>query len=215
MEFDLTALGESTRYRLLTGLVVPRPIAWITTLNENGTVNLAPYSFFNVLGNAPPLVAFGPSPKNGGGPKDTRRNIETEREFVVNLADRRIAEMVQKSAAALPYGTSEVEALGLTLTPSKKVRTPRLVESPVQLECRYWGTVLVEANEVVFGVVEYIHAPDDWFEADGLSLRPGSVQTIGRMQGPGRYCTTTDQFDLGRMPSADALLRETGEPSPR
>lgn len=211
MKFALDDLDSAVRYRLLTGLVVPRPVAWITTLNEDGSVNLAPYSFFNVLGNDPPIVAFGASEKTPGVRKDTATNILREKEFVVHLATPEQARLVQNSAAKFPYGASEVEALGLETLPSETIAVPRLAVATIALECTFETTVRIGESEVLFGRIRHLHASDDYFEADGLSLRPGSVRTIGRLQGPGWYCVTSDQFNLGRMPSPDALLPLAGE----
>jgi flavin reductase (DIM6/NTAB) family NADH-FMN oxidoreductase RutF len=204
MQFDMEHLEEDARYRLLTALVIPRPIAWITTRNDDGSVNLAPYSFFNVLGNTPPIVAFGPSEKSDGVRKDTARNILERGDFVVHIADRELAEQVQKSAARLPYGVSEVEALGLNLMPSTTVATPRLKEAKVALECTFEKTVVLGDNEIFFGRVVTLHAPPSWFDGEGR-LVPGSPQAIGRLQGPGWYCTTSEQFNLGPMPSAKSF----------
>ncbi len=206
MKFALDDLDSSVRYRLLTGLVVPRPVAWIATLNESGSVNLAPYSFFNVLGNDPPIVAFGASEKAPGVRKDTATNILRTREFVVHLATPEQARLVQNSAAKFPYGASEVEALGLRTVASETVQVPRLEVARIALECTYETTVTIGESEVHFGRVRHLYAADDYFEADGRSLRPGSVRTIGRLQGPGWYCTTSEQFNLGPMPRPDALL---------
>src|SRR5690606_16045685 len=113
MELDLTALSPSVRYKVLTALVIPRPIAWVTSLDEAGRVNAAPFSFFNVLGNKPPLIAFAPGDRPDGAPKDTARNIKVSGEFVVNLVDRQCAELMHRTAAPFLPEVSEVEALGL------------------------------------------------------------------------------------------------------
>lgn len=205
MDLALSELSPNVRYKLLTALVIPRPIAWITSLGERGQVNAAPYSFFNVLGNEPPIVAFGPGNKSPGQPKDTAVNVEREREFVVNLVDRSGAEAMHKSASALPAEMSEVELLGLELLPSQKVRTPRLAVSRVQLECRYETKVEIGKNRVLFGVVEVIHVPDGWIDPKNFHIEPGIFEAVGRLQGPGHYCTTATQFALGHYPTLEEL----------
>jgi flavin reductase (DIM6/NTAB) family NADH-FMN oxidoreductase RutF len=200
MEFDLTALDGAARYKLLTSLVIPRPIGWITSLNDDGSVNLAPYSFFNVLGNDPPIVAFGPSRRGDGSRKDTQRNVETQKEFVVNLVTPEAAEVMHASAAAYAAGESEVTALGLETVPAVRIRTPRLLVSPVHLECRYLETSRVLNNDVVFGQILGISAPSDLIDPVSYHIRPDVLEAVGRLQGPGRYATTRDQFDLGKFP---------------
>lgn len=203
MHFDLREVSQPHRYKLLTALVVPRPIGWISSLDENGRVNLAPYSFFNVLGNSPPIVAFGPSTRPDGNPKDTPRNVEATGSFVVNIVTPDAAPSMHASSAAFPPDESEVEALGLALLPSLHIPAPRLAISPVHLECQYVQTVNIGKNRVVFGEILCIHAPDGWIDPTTFRLLGDQLVAVGRLEGPGHYATTRDRINLGPMPSPE------------
>src|SRR3954447_6837487 len=141
MEFDLKELRPSDRYKLLAGVVVPRPIALVTTLDPEGRANAASFSFFNVMGSDPPLVALGIGDRASGGPKDTARNIALTKHFVVNLVDESLAEGMNVCAVDFPVGVDELRAAGLTCAPSVLVPPPRVAESPVHLECREVATL--------------------------------------------------------------------------
>src|SRR5262249_52867044 len=130
MTIDVSRAGVVEVYQALVGVVVPRPIAWVTTVNEEGRVNLAPFSFFNAFGANPPVVVFSPTLRRDGTKKDTLRNVEATGEFVVNSAVEPLAGQVNLSSAELPPGQSEIELTGWTLVPSKKVKTPRVAKSP-------------------------------------------------------------------------------------
>src|SRR5215203_5294052 len=138
MELDLAGEHADRAYSILASLVTPRPIAWVTTLGPNNIVNAAPFSFFNVLGDEPPIVGFCPGNREDGIPKDTARNIRSNHEFVVNLVDESVAEAMNRTAASLPYGQSEVSDAGLTTKTSSVVKPPRIAESPASLECQEW-----------------------------------------------------------------------------
>jgi len=133
---DFNAVSPDIRYKLLTAMVIPRPVAWVTTLNPDGSANAAPYSFFNVFGQDPALVVLGLQHKADGSAKDTTANIRRSGEFVINIADESLTEAMVATAAPYPSGMSEPAVLDLALEPSAKVAPPRLAESPVALECR-------------------------------------------------------------------------------
>ena len=124
MELDLEGKYAERAYTLLASLVTPRPIAWVTTLGPDGVVNLAPFSFFNLLGANPPILGFCPGDRDDGTSKDTARNIRQMHEFVVNLVDEATAEAMNRTAASLPYGVSELASASLTTSPSSVVRPP-------------------------------------------------------------------------------------------
>lgn len=113
-------------YEILASLITPRPIAWVTTLGPEGVVNAAPFSFFNVLGANPPIVGFCPGNHADGTAKDTARNIRSSHEFVVNFVDEKTAEAMNRTAATLPYGVSEIQSAGLTTASSSVVKPPRI-----------------------------------------------------------------------------------------
>jgi flavin reductase (DIM6/NTAB) family NADH-FMN oxidoreductase RutF len=151
----------------LKALVVPRPIGWISTVSPAGVVNLAPFSFFNLMSDDPPMVCVGPGGKKRDRPiKDTRANIEATGEFVVNLATWELREAMNATSAELPADTDELAAAGLTAVAARAVRPPWVGESPVQLECRHWRTVELpssepdEPNAAVFGEVIGVHVAD-------------------------------------------------------
>lgn len=201
MDIDLSQLEQGHRYKLLTALVVPRPIAWVTSLNADGSINAAPFSFFNVMGNRPPLVALGPGDRPDGSIKDTPRNIAERGHFVVNLVDKELAELMHKTAAPFEAGRSETEALGIETEPSTTIETPRIKACKVHLECKHWGTVMVEQNRVVFGIIEHMHVRDGLVDSETYRIEPGAFEGIGRLQGPGWYSTSADRFDLGKFPA--------------
>ena len=130
MKFDLAGKDNDDAYKLLAGLVTPRPIALVTTVDEHGRVNAAPFSFFNVFGDDPPVIAFAPGDRAPEVPKDTARNIRKNHEFVVNLVDEAIAGQMVRCAASVDYGESELERVGLTTAPSDSVAPPRIAEAP-------------------------------------------------------------------------------------
>jgi flavin reductase (DIM6/NTAB) family NADH-FMN oxidoreductase RutF len=129
-------LDPHDRYKLLCGVVVPRPIALVTTLDDNGVVNAAPFSFFNVFSEDPPLVVLGLQHRPDLSPKDTTRNIHCDRQFVVHLVDEALAAAMNDCAVDFPCGDSEVEATGLPTLPSVDIAVPRLAAAPFALECR-------------------------------------------------------------------------------
>jgi flavin reductase (DIM6/NTAB) family NADH-FMN oxidoreductase RutF len=198
MEFDLEGRHADRAYAILASLVTPRPIALVTTLGPDGVVNAAPFSFFNVFGDDPPIVAFAPGDRKDGTPKDTPRNIRLAHEFVVNLVDEPIAEAMNQCASSLPYGVSELKRAGLTAAPSSVVKPPRIAESPASLECVEWGTLQIGGNRMIIGVVKRIHLRDELFDAEKLRVRSEKLMIIGRMASPYWYCRTRDRFEMIR-----------------
>ena len=168
--------GGVNAYRLLTALVVPRAIAWVSTVSADGRGNLAPHSFFTVASGRPPVVLF-----SSLGRKDTVRNIEATGEFVVNFASEELLEMVNASSAPFEHGDDEARQLGITTEPSVTVAPPRVAESPASIECRLERIIEVGNAFVVFGAVTAITVLEDVLE-DGHPaierLRP--VSRLGR-----------------------------------
>ena len=200
MVLDTAAADLLTIYHTLVGVVTPRPIAWVTSQDELGRVNLAPFSYFNVFGSNPPVVIFSPTTRRDGGQKDTLKNVLAVGEFVVNAAVAPLAEQVNRSSTELPYGESEVDLVGLSLLPSLKVKVPRLKESPVNMECRLRQMLPIGegplAANLVIGEVLAVHVADELLGANGR-VDPQKLQTIGRLGGEW-YCRTTDLFALPR-----------------
>jgi flavin reductase (DIM6/NTAB) family NADH-FMN oxidoreductase RutF len=198
MELDLENELADRAYPILASLVTPRPIAFVTTLSADGRLNAAPFSFFNLLGADPPILALAPGDRPDGTPKDTALNIRLTHEFVVNLVDESIAEAMNKCAASLPFGENELVHAGLHATASSLVKPPRIAESPVSLECFEWGTLQIGANRVVIGMVKRVHVRDDLFDPQTKRIRSEQLHLIGRMASPNWYCRTVDRFEMIR-----------------
>jgi flavin reductase (DIM6/NTAB) family NADH-FMN oxidoreductase RutF len=198
MELDFEKEHASRAYAILVSLVVPRPIAWVTTLDANGVVNAAPFSFFNVLGANPPIVGFSPGDRPNGAPKDTALNVRFGHEFVVNLVDESVAEAMNLTAATLPHGQSEIAHAGLTTAPSSVVKPPRIAEAPTSLECTEWGTLQIGGNRLVIGLVKRVHLREELFDPATQRIRSENFHAVGRMASPHWYCHTRDRFEMVR-----------------
>jgi flavin reductase (DIM6/NTAB) family NADH-FMN oxidoreductase RutF len=200
MLIDVSTANVVEIYHLLVGIVTPRPIAWVTTMNSEGLVNLAPFSFFNAFGANPAIVVFSPTLRRDGSQKDTLRNVEATGEFVINSAVESVADAVNLSSSELPPDESEVDLTGLSLLPSAKVRPPRIAESPTQLECKVLQIVSFEekpiAPNLVIGEVLAIHVREEILDATGR-VDPRKLKTIARLGGDW-YCRTSDLFAMKR-----------------
>lgn len=199
MQFDMTQLAARDRYKLLVSTVVPRPIALVTSRDEAGRVNAAPFSFFNVVGSDPPLVVLGVGNRSQDEPKDTARNIRLTGEFGVNLVDENIAHAMNICAVDFPPGVSELEAANLHTEPSAQVQVPRISESPVGLECRAVQTIEIGRNRVILGEVLQLYIRDDLIDTQKLHVRTEQLHAIGRMHGAGGYTDTRGLFQMPRL----------------
>ena len=200
MQIDVATISPRDTYELLVRIVTPRPIAWVSTVDSQNRVNLAPFSFFNVFGSNPPVVVFSPSPKRDGSLKDTLINIQQTREFVVNVAVADLAEEMNGTAKELPHGQSEADMVGLEMISSHKVKPPRIRRSPINLECQLKQVIPIgngpgSAN-LVIGEIVMIHIDESVVNHEG-KIDPKKLRTIGRLGGDG-YCHTGDQFELKR-----------------
>lgn len=198
MELDLTGELKDDAYMILAGLVTPRPIALTTTVDGDGRVNAAPFSFFNLLGASPPIVGICPGDRAPGVPKDTAINVRLTQEFVVNLVDEDLAEKMNLCASSLPHGESEIDHAGLTTVPSSVVKPPRVAESPAALECRNVGIFEIGENRLIVGEVLRVHVRDGVFQEDKWLVKPEAYHPVGRMQSPHWYCRTRDLFEMKR-----------------
>ena len=201
MFFDFSQLSARDGYKLLASSVVPRPIALITSVGEQGVVNAAPYSFFNAIGSDPALVVVGIS--DGDAVKDTGRNIRARGEFVVNLVARPMAEAMNLCAIDFPPDQSEVEAARLETAPSRLVAVPRLLASPVSLECREHTTLQIGRNRLVIGQVLALWIRDEFVDAEKLHVDSAALDLIGRMGGAGGYTETGQTFEMARLGYAE------------
>jgi flavin reductase (DIM6/NTAB) family NADH-FMN oxidoreductase RutF len=198
MHYDLTQTSPENCYKLMIGLVVPRPIAWITTCNSDGSINAAPFSFFNAIGTDPPLVVVGIG-NHPDRPKDTASNILRSKELVVNLVPHALAQAMSDSAADYPANVSEIDALGLETLPSLHVAPPRIVGCPASLECKLERVVEVGGNRVIFALVLGVHVQDDvMLDREKYRVDSPKMDLIGRMGGLGGYATTRDTFQVER-----------------
>src|SRR6185295_835895 len=146
LSYDPAAMAQRDRYKLLISLVIPRPIALVTTLGPTGVVNAAPFSFFNLFSESPPLCVLGLQSKPDKSLKDTSAHIRDRGAFVVNLVDEALGERMNICAIDFPPEISEIDAANLTLLPSEKVAIPRIAEAPAALECRHYTTLEVSAE---------------------------------------------------------------------
>lgn len=204
MEISPDTVPWKSLYKLMTGTIVPRPIGWISTVNESGQPNLAPFSFFNAVCPNPPHVMFASNIRGtDGAEKDTLKNLRATAEFVVNIVTVELAEAMNITSTEFPPGVNEIDAAGLTSVPSAIVRPPRVAESPVHYECRVTQIIDLGQNpgsaSVVIGRVVYLHIQDSLIYA-GDKIRLEQLNAIGRLAG-NFYCRTTALFEMKRPPT--------------
>lgn len=176
-------LGPEETYKLMTGVVVPRPIAWVTSVSADGAANLAPFSCFTFVSNKPPMVGINVGRK-AGELKDTGRNVHERGEFVVHVADETMIEPVHLSAVEHPPEVSEIEVLGLATVPSERVAVPRLRDAPIALECVLHRAIAFGATGAQFVVGEIVafHVRDGLL--DGTKIDTAELRPIARLAGP-------------------------------
>jgi flavin reductase (DIM6/NTAB) family NADH-FMN oxidoreductase RutF len=203
MDLELAALPAQERYKLLIGLVIPRPIAWISTWSENGVANCAPFSFFNVISEEPPLCIISFNWRLDGGLKHTLKNIRRTGEFVVNLADEGTANALHATGAEIPESESEFVRAGLTPVRAKTVQHPRIGEAAACLECRVERRIQFgPEREMVVGEILLVHARDGVIDPLTKRISEELYRPIGRLYAT-RYCTTRQRFDLpGKLPNS-------------
>ncbi|HVU36361.1 MAG TPA: flavin reductase family protein [Opitutaceae bacterium] len=200
MNLDFTALHPRDAYGWMVATILPRPIAWVSTVSLEGRSNLAPFSFFQGITANPPTLMISPVNDRHGAKKDTVRNLEAVGEFVVQLVPQALAEAMNQTSASLPYGESEFERFGIEATPSSRVRPPRVRAAPVAFECVVDRIILIGdgplAANVVFGRILVAHVADNVIGPDGRP-DPAKLDLIGRLGGDG-YVRTTDRFEMVR-----------------
>jgi len=217
MELDPTTLELRERYKLLIGCIVPRPIAFVSTVSPQGGPNLAPFSFFNGIGAEPMTLLFCPANRPDGGEKDTLRNCKPVSEggtgqFVVNAAIEAYAREVAVAAEPLPHGTSEFELAHLDTAPGRRVKAPRVARAPWAFECETLQVLRLApgvplGGNVVVGRVLHVHVDERVVDTSNLHVDPAALSAIGRMGGLS-YCRTRERFE---MPPGRASL-ELGSP---
>jgi flavin reductase (DIM6/NTAB) family NADH-FMN oxidoreductase RutF len=191
-------------YKLLIGSVVPRPIAWVSTVSRDGVRNLAPFSFFNAVCSNPPTVLFCTSVRDGdGGQKDTLHNVRDTGVFIINMVTEALAEAMNITATELPPEVDEFERAGLTPAPGRVVNVPYVAESPIHFECRLNQIVPISAEpgggSIIIGTVVHMRFDETVFR-EGHYIDIAALKPVGRLSGAG-YCRVTDLFDIRRLPS--------------
>jgi flavin reductase (DIM6/NTAB) family NADH-FMN oxidoreductase RutF len=201
---DVSNYSPDALYKILIGSVVPRPIAWVSSINKDGVVNLAPFSFFNVVSSNPAMLAFSVGLKwaahgQPGIAKDTLRNIRDNSEFVVNIVSRSLAEKMNQTSGEYDEDVSEFAMAGLTQVPSSMVRPPRVGESLINIECRKHQILEFGTNpgagNLIIGQILCIHVDDRAYKNGHIDL--DVLQPVGRLSG-NMYTTTNDRFEILR-----------------
>jgi flavin reductase (DIM6/NTAB) family NADH-FMN oxidoreductase RutF len=193
------SLKPLERYKLLCGLVIPRPIALVTTLGPDGVVNAAPFSFFNVFSEDPPLVVLGIQSKADGSLKDTPSHIGDSGAFVVNLVDEALGARMNTCAVDFPRDKSEIEAAGLTVAPGVAIPVPHIVEAPAAFECRHYKTLEVSAlRRLVIGEIVHLHARPGIVDPARMYINLAEYKPLARLFG-NLYAPLGEPFDLTRQ----------------
>jgi flavin reductase (DIM6/NTAB) family NADH-FMN oxidoreductase RutF len=199
MTFDFANLPQPLRYKLLVGLVVPRPIALVTSIGPGGVVNAAPFSFFNVFSEEPPLVILGLQSRPDGSIKDTPANIRETGAFVVNLVDDGLAEQMNVCAVDFPVSESEIDAAGLDLVAGTEIPVPHIATAPVALECRHYMTLEVSRERrLCIGQVVCLYVRDGIVDPSNLRVDIDAYRPVARLHG-NYYARLGEVFQLVRQ----------------
>jgi len=215
MLFDIHALDQRRSYKLVTATIVPRPIAWVVTLDAEGRCNAAPFSFFNCFGGHPPVVCLGIGQRDRSD-KDTLAHIRARGEFVINLVPESLAGLMNDTATDFPRGDDELARVGLSTEASAKVAVPRIAGSPVALECRLRQVLQVDrTGDLVVADVVAVHIADEAvIDAERCHIDTARLQLIGRMQSPGGYVRTGDTFTMQQLDFAQWQAARGQAPEP-
>ncbi|OWV90231.1 flavin reductase [Rhizobium sp. R635] len=196
VSFDFTQLGERERYKLMIGTIIPRPIALVTTVDEHGRINAAPFSFFNCLSADPPILAIGVENNADMSFKDTGHNIRMTEVFTVNIVSFAIAEAMHVCGAKYPRGVDELKEAGLTAMPGEKVASPFIAEAPAAFECRRHVTLeLGRSRQIIMGEIVYAHYRDGVVDPERLHVDPAAIDAIARLGGD-TCATIRDRFEM-------------------
>ncbi|WP_160009708.1 flavin reductase family protein [Rhizobium sp. 18055] len=196
ISFDFETLSERERYKLMIGTVVPRPIALVTTVDEHGRVNAAPFSFFNCLSADPPILALGVENNPDMSFKDTGHNIRMTEVFTVNIVSFAIAEAMHICGSKYPRGVDELKESGLTAMPGAKVASPWIAEAPAAFECKRHVTLeLGKSRQIIMGEIVYAHYRDGVVDPERMRVDPEQLDAIARLGGD--TCSTIrDRFEM-------------------
>jgi flavin reductase (DIM6/NTAB) family NADH-FMN oxidoreductase RutF len=208
MEIDFAALSAYQRYKLMASLIVPRPIALVTTLGANGVANAAPFSMFNMVGEDPPIVMLSINRLKDGRLKDTAANILASGEFVVHLADEAIAAQMHACGESLPPEVSELARVGLHALPSQRVKPPRIAEAPVAFECVLHEKLETESRYVFIGRIVRLAARAGLIDTEAWRVNLREYRPVARF-GASFYTRTDDRFSLSGA-AGERESRSTG-----
>jgi flavin reductase (DIM6/NTAB) family NADH-FMN oxidoreductase RutF len=194
MQFEMEKTPHRQVYNLLIGLVAPRPIAWVTSVDEEGKLNAAPFSAYNYLCTDPPIVGMGVTnrPDARFTPKDTARNIRRTGEYVINVVTDDLLEKMNICATEFPAAVNELEMAGLTTAPSSVVKVPRIAEAHAALECREFTTMEIGRSRIILGRVVAMYVEDRFVDPAGPYIKADELHAVGRMNGLGNYARTRD-----------------------
>lgn len=183
--FDAQSLTARENYKLLIGSIIPRPIAFVTTLNQDASVNAAPFSFFNIVNNHPPMIAIAVQ-RAGGKRKDTALNIERTGDFVVHITDEDNVQDINETAAPLAYGDSELSHTELSLLTSTTIKTPGIKDAKMRFECKLSQMILLgdvlDGADLIIGEIVTYHIDDSIYEGD-FKINPHALQAVSRLAG--------------------------------
>lgn len=192
---DFSNIAPRDKYKIMIGTIVPRPIAWITTVDASNRPNAAPYSFFGCLSSDPPIIGLGVEFRNDGRSKDTARNIRETGVFTVNIVSHALVEAMNITAIPFDEHVDEISMAGLTHRPGSKVASPSIAEAPAALECKLHSFIdLGKSREVILGEIVAAHLLSDMVN-ERYHIDPEILDAVGRMGGS-TYSTTRDCFDL-------------------
>lgn len=204
MQYAVSDVSHHERYKLLTAFILPRPIAWLTTIGPTGVVNAAPFSFFNVFAEDPPLCMIAINRRPDGSIKDSWANIERTGQFVINIADEPLARVMHESSGDFPPDVGEPDYLGLKLAPSVDIAPPRLADAPWSMECKTWQIITVKDDrQLVMGEGLRFHVRDELWDPKAMRVHTERYHPIGRMFAD-RYCRTDDRVIF---PAAEGLKK--------
>ncbi len=199
MRWRMDALSGAERYKLMAGCIVPRPIAWVSTLSADGVGNLAPYSFFNMMGASPPLVVLGTMRQADGHLKDTAANILATREFVVHLVGEPLLPAMNATCIDAPPEVDEAALAGLAMVPSQTVGPPTIAGAPASFECRLYDFLDAPPETVILiGEVLAMEVAEPFLDAERLRVDPYAMQLLGRVTGPGSYTRINADLSMDR-----------------
>lgn len=200
MHFDFAQLATQQRYKLLSAVVTPRPIAWITSQSGAGIRNAAPYSFFNMLGADPALIVIGAMRNADGSYKDTTANILETGEFVVNMVGEQDGDAMYFTCIDAPAEFDEIAVAGITTTPSLAVAPPRIASAPASMECRLYQSIDAGQTTVILGEVLHLHIDDTMVDPARLHVDAPAMKLLSRLHGAGWFGRSTDIFQMPERP---------------